>query len=411
MPHFSSSLLKLGRRRGRLAAVFNRYCNRLGLLIIPLFLVPAISGCVRSKKENSSESATQTPKIEFEEKSHDFGTATEGDRLTHVFVVKNTGGGTLIIDRVSTSCGCTAAVLKKKEIPPGSQGEVEVTFDTTRRGGDNRKTITVQSNDPANPRMELEIRAKVETLLAFEPAFVRLNPEFGKQQVSEAWLTGKLKDTAKLKIVQGGDNPDVKVELIDKVEDGGAPLQGLRFTVNGKKVGFGNGTVMLETGIPKPDKVQVGFHWTVAGNIQVVPSQLYFSARSTGSNERVIRVSSRKPDFKLRDAHVASGPFVAKIMVPDAGVGYEVHVTLKKELDPAAAAASAVTEIGKLELLSNDSLEPKKEIPLRLAPQFNPAPMRSGPGGRPPHPMPPGPEGVHPPHPVMPVVPPTPPQH
>jgi hypothetical protein len=379
----------------------------VGLLIIPLFVATAMSGCARGKKQASSENAAAAPKIEFEEKSHDFGTATEGDRLTHVFIVKNTGNGTLIIDRVSTSCGCTAAALKKKEIGPGSQGEIEVTFDTTRRGGDNRKTITVQSNDPANPRMELEIRAKVETLLAFDPAFVRLNPEFGKQQVTEAWLTGKLKDDAKLKILQGADNPDVKVELVNKpVDAAGAPLQGLRFTVNAKKVGFGNGTLMLETGIPKPDKLQVGFHWTVAGNIQVVPSQLYFSARSTGSNERVIRVSSRKPDFKLREARVASGPFTAKITVPDAGVGYEVHVTLRKDVD--AAATTAVTEIGKLELISNDNLEPKKEIALRLAPQFNPSPMRSGPGARPPHPMPPVPEGH--PRPMPPPVPPPAPQ-
>lgn len=371
--------------------MFNRYRNRLGLFVIPLFMISASYGCARGGKKDASESAAAAPKLEVVEKVHDFGVVTEGDRLTHVFSVKNTGTGTLIIDRVTTSCGCTAAVLKKKEIPPGSQGEIEVTFDTTRRGGDNRKTITIQSNDPANPRSELEVRAKVETLLALEPAFVRLNPEFGKQQISEAWVTGKLKDQAKLKIVQGADNPDVKVELAEKQMDGGPPVQGLRFTVNGKKVGFGNGTVMLETGLPKPDKLQVGFHWTVAGNIQVVPSQVYFAARSNGSNERVIRVSSRKPDFKLREARIASGPFTAKISVPDAGVGYEVHVTLKKDLEPSAP---SITEVGKLELISNDSLEPKKEIPLKLAPQFTPSPGRPGPSGRPPRPMPPVPESM-----------------
>ena len=381
--------------------MFNRYRNRLGLLIIPLFLLSATTGCRRGEKKGSADTTSAAPKLEFAEKVHDFGTATEGDRLSYVFSVKNTGGGTLIIDRVTTSCGCTVANLKKKEIPPGSQGEIEVTFDTNRRGGDNRKTITVQSNDPSTPRAELEIRAKVETLLAFEPAFVRLNPEFGKQQVSETWLSGKFKDQAKLKIVQGPDkdNADVKVELADKQLDGGAPVQGLRFTVSGKKVGFGNGTIMLETGIEKPDKIQVGYHWTVAGNIQVVPSQLYFSAHSSGSNERVIRVSSRKPDFKLREARIVSGPFTAKISTPDAGVGYEVHVILKKDMDPTA---TSVTEIGKLELVSNDGLEPKKEIPLRLAPQFNPS--RGGPGGRP-RPMMPGadappmpPAPANPPH-------------
>ena len=363
--------------------MFNRYCNRLGLFVIPLAVLTSAAGCAR--KSSPSGANTQAPKLELAEKLHDFGPATEGDRLTHVFVVKNAGGGTLIIDRVTTSCGCTAAVLKKKEIPPGSQGEIEVTFDTNHRGGDNKKTISIQSNDPSNPRAELEIRAKVETLLSFEPAFVRLNPEFGKQQVSEAWLTGKLKDQAKLKIIPPTDEKDVTIELAEKKIEGAPPTQGLRFTVMGKKVGFGNGNLTVETGLPKPDKLQVGYHWTVAGNIQVVPAQLYFSSHSTGSNERVIRVSSRKPDFKLREAKISSGPFTAKISVPDAGVGYEVHVVMKKDVEPTG---TSVTEIGKLELISNDSLEPKKEIPLRLAPQFSPSAMRGGPAGRPPMPPP-----------------------
>ena len=87
---------------------------------------------------------------------------------------------------------------------------------------------------------------------------------------------------------------------------------------------------------------------------------------------------------------------MAKIVAPDAGVGYEVHVNLKKDMDPAP---TAVAEIGKLELISNDTLEPKKEIPLRLAPQFSPPSMRGGPPGVPPRPsMPPG----HPPLPAPP---------
>ena len=385
--------------------MLNQYYRCLGYLIIPTVILASAVACSRGNKKGApSGEASQAPKLELVEKSHDFGSVTEGDKLTHVFKVKNSGVGTLIIDRVTTSCGCTAAVLKKKEIPPGSEGEIEVTFDTNRRGGDNRKTISIQSNDTTSPRTDLEIRAKVETLLSFEPAFVRMNPEFGQTQVTETWIAGKLKDQAKLKIVPGADNQDVSVELAQKDVPGAAPVPGLRFKVVGKKVGFGNGTVTVETGLEKPDKLQVGYHWTVAGNVQVVPAQLYFAAHSNGANERVLRVSSRKADFKLRDAKVTSGPFTAKISVPDAGVGYEVHVVLKKDVEATGAAA---TEIGKLELISNDALEPKKEIPIRLAPQFAPPGVRGGPGAtgipgaRPP---------MAPPLPRPPLAPPQPPQ-
>ncbi len=369
--------------------------HSFGIATIALALL--FGGCAKgNKKEPPSSAATAPPKLEIVEKMHDFGNATEGDKLTYVFKVKNSGTGPLLIDRVTTSCGCTAAVLKNKEVLPGGEGQIEVTFDTNRRGGDNHKTITVFSNDPSNPRAELEIRANVETLLTLVPAFVRLNPELGQQQVTESWLAGKLKDQAKLKILETTGDSEVSVELAEKKLEDGSRQQGVRFKVSGKKVGFGNGNTTLETGLPKPDKLQIGFHWTVAGNIQVVPAQLYFSPKMGPASERIIRVSSRKTDFKLREARVVSGPFVAKIVTPDAGVGYEVHVSLKKDVEPAP---TAVAEIGKLELISNDALEPKKEIPLRLAPQFSPPSMHGGPPGGPPRPsLPPG----HPPLPAQP---------
>jgi hypothetical protein len=378
----------------------HRY-NPIGLSVLVVALLMGGIGCGKGKKKEApSAEVASPPKLEIVEKMHDFGNATEGEKLTYVFKVKNTGTGPLLIDRVTTSCGCTAAVLKNKEVLPGGEGQIEVTFDTNRRGGENHKTITVMSNDPTTPRAELEIRANVETLLALDPGFIRLNPEIGKQQVMESWLTGKLKEQAKLKILETTGDSEISVELADKKTENGSSLQGLRFKVTGKKVGFGNGNITLETGVPKPDKLQIGFHWTVAGNLQVVPAQLYFSAKMGPASERIIRVSSRKTDFKLREARVVTGPFTAKIFTSDAGVGYEVRVALKKDIE---SSPTAVAEIGKLELISNDSLEPKKEIPLRLAPQFSPPGMHGAPGSGPQRPM------VPPAHPLAPPPPPTPP--
>jgi len=361
--------------------------------VLALALTLGGLGCAKSNKKGApvNEQAA-SPKLEIAEKVHDFGKVTEGDKPTYLFKVKNSGTGILRIERVTTSCGCTAAVLKNKEVLPGGEGGVEVTFDTNHRGGDNRKSITLFTNDPANPRADLEIHANVETLLTLVPAFVRLNPELGQQQVQESWLIGKLKDEAKLKVLENTGDSDVKIELAEKKLDDGTTQQGVRFKFLGKKAGFGNGSLTLETGLPKPDKIQIGYHWTVMGNIQVVPAQLYFPVRQGAVSERVIRVSSRKTDFKLRDVHVISGPFTAKIVTPDAGVGYEVHVTLKKEIENSP---TTVKDIGKIELISNDSLEPKKEIPLRVVPQFTPRTMRGPAGsGSPPHPgIPPAPPG------------------
>jgi archaellum component FlaG (FlaF/FlaG flagellin family) len=338
------------------------------------------ASCSKRKQDSSATTAVAAPKLEIVEKTHDFGKVTEGEKLNYVFTVKNVGKGSLLIDRVTTSCGCTAAVLKKKVVAPGGEGQVEVTFDTNHRGGDNRKTITVLSNDPNSPRAELEIRADVEVLLAFEPGLVRLTSEPGKRQVAEAWLTGKLKEQAQLKLLDKLADTDISAEIAEKTLDGGVGVQGLRFALTGKKLGYGDGNLSIATGLAKPDKLQIGYHWTVAGNIQVIPEQLYFTGAKGNSSDRVLRVTSRKADFKLRQSRILSGPFVASITVPDSGVGYEVHVSLRKDVEPPK---TVVSGMGKLELVSNDPLEPKKEIPLRFVPSFPSSAIQAGPAGLP----------------------------
>lgn len=124
---------------------------------IPLFLVLAcllLSG--------SFMFAGKGPKIKFREEAKDFGKMKQGKVLTHIFVFKNEGDETLVINRVKTSCGCTAALLSKKEIAPGAEGEIKLTFNTKGFEGKNTKYIDVESNDPAQPRKRLSVSAEIE---------------------------------------------------------------------------------------------------------------------------------------------------------------------------------------------------------------------------------------------------------
>ena len=312
----------------------------------------------------TADAASNAPKIEVASKLHDFGTATEGDKLKHVFQIKNTGSGALILDRVTTSCGCTAAVIKNKEVAPGGTGEIEVTFDTTARRGANRKSITVLSNDPSSPRTQLEVAVNVESLLAFDPFFVRLTPEYGEEQVREAWLVGKLVDQAKIAISEQGDDKEVVVEPAEKTE-GDKKVVGLRFKLKGKKVGYGSGRVVVTTGIEKPNQLVLRYSWNVKGNLRVLPAQLYFDDKRPGAKERTLKVSSSKGDFKLKDVQIQNGPFKAVLQKPDAGTdaAYEVKVTLQ---DGATPKPDNAGEVGKLIIVSNDPLEPKKEVSLKL---------------------------------------------
>ena len=349
------------------------WTHKASLLVGASALILSLGACTQPKSDaspaGSSSAAVSAdgPKLELAETTHDFGTVTEGDKVSHTFVVKNVGKAPLVIERVRSSCGCTAAVTKEKEVAPGGSTEINVTFNTRGRAGPNRKTITIQTNDEKNPNAKLEIKAMIERLLAFQPTIVRLNVSHEEEKTVEAWLTGKLVKDAKLELGEVKGDTDVKIELTEKKE-GDETKKGLRFTLKGKKVGRANGTVTVKTGVEKVPELTLRFNTMVTGNVQLRPRALYFDSRSPQGKQRVLRVTSKREDFKLTAVKVLEGPYEAKLSKPEAGTGFEVHVTLKADSDDKTGKDKdkAPNLNGKLELVSNDPLEPKLEVPLHV---------------------------------------------
>lgn len=105
---------------------------------------------------------TPHAKIVFASESYSFGTISEGEEVQHVFQLHNAGQEVLTIEKTITSCGCTAAVVGKKSIPPGESGEIVVTFNSTGRSGKQDKTIRVFSSDPERSEVVLSLRGEVE---------------------------------------------------------------------------------------------------------------------------------------------------------------------------------------------------------------------------------------------------------
>jgi hypothetical protein len=86
------------------------------------------------------------PVINFERTDHDFGTITEGQKVSYTYKIKNTGEAPLIIQSAQPSCGCTVPTFSKEPIPVGGSGFVTAEFDSSGKPGINNKTITVTSN-------------------------------------------------------------------------------------------------------------------------------------------------------------------------------------------------------------------------------------------------------------------------
>lgn len=86
------------------------------------------------------------PVAEFESTDHDFGTVTEGQKVSYTYKFKNTGEAPLIIQNAQPSCGCTVPDWTKEPIPVGGTGYVKAEFDTNGKTNIQNKTITVTAN-------------------------------------------------------------------------------------------------------------------------------------------------------------------------------------------------------------------------------------------------------------------------
>jgi hypothetical protein len=106
--------------------------------------------------------ADKGPAIKFEELKRDFGNKKMGEVLKHKFRFENVGDEPLVIHRIRTSCGCTAAILTKKELDPGEKSEIQVTFNTRGYYGEQNKFIYVESNDPSHSAVQLMVSASIE---------------------------------------------------------------------------------------------------------------------------------------------------------------------------------------------------------------------------------------------------------
>jgi hypothetical protein len=119
---------------------------------------------------STSTLAASGPQLVVDRPEFDFGTVTEGKKVTHVFVLNNNGTAPIVIKRTRTSCGCTVANASSPIIQPGKKAEIKAAFDSTNFSGNVKKIVTVESNDPKKPQYELVLKGSVAAKINIMPA-------------------------------------------------------------------------------------------------------------------------------------------------------------------------------------------------------------------------------------------------
>ena len=128
--------------------------------------------------------AFAAPDLQVKTPTFNFGEIYQGDKVPHVFEFANQGDDPLVIDRVRSSCGCTAVLVSDKNIPPGGTGELKANFDSARFRGAISKTIYLYSNDPLRPTMQFHLKGSVLEIVAVEPAQINFGRVEAKNPVT-----------------------------------------------------------------------------------------------------------------------------------------------------------------------------------------------------------------------------------
>jgi hypothetical protein len=104
---------------------------------------------------------TPAPRLAVEPAAFDFGRVLPERTLSKQFAIRNFGSADLAIEKVSTTCGCTAALLDDKVVKPGGRATLRVTLETRNYEGKVRRSVLIRSNDPRHPTTELKLEATV----------------------------------------------------------------------------------------------------------------------------------------------------------------------------------------------------------------------------------------------------------
>jgi len=104
---------------------------------------------------------TAAPKIYAPVDHFDFGKVIEGQIVKHNFEIQNTGNADLNVKNVSASCGCTAAKPEKSILKPGEKTNIDVSFNSANRLGEQEKYVYVISDDQQNPELKFLLKGIV----------------------------------------------------------------------------------------------------------------------------------------------------------------------------------------------------------------------------------------------------------
>lgn len=301
-----------------------------------------------SISEEVSNSASA--KVFYPTTSFDFGSVSQGEKLSHDFEVFNQGQADLVIRKVNVACGCTAAVAESAQIAPGGSTFVRVTFDTAGFIGEKVKTIRVYTNDPLNSSQLLEVRAKINSEFVADKKRVEFNEVEHGTSKEEVVSFAKNQNTDSLIIQAFSKSPYFLVSL-DKSKQ-----SVLVRTKKEAPLGKHRAVLTVKTNSKSQEVINIPMFLEVVGKVRFDPEIIQLGVVNLTKGDLVktvvIKDSNTKHDLKITNlSSDIKNLTLEHIVNPNTG-----NIEIRVKFSPKAASIiKGVINIS----FDNDSLEYK----------------------------------------------------
>ena len=295
------------------------------------------------------------PVIEVPATSKDAGSCEEGTVTHFQFTVRNRGQADLDVAQVKPSCGCTITQWDPV-IKPGAQGTIHAQMNTQYFRGAVTKHLTIISNDPDRPLVELAITAHVVPLVNISPdpdALLTVTDKAATQEFTLERSGGQ-----PMKILQVIPYaPYLKAEAIPSPGVGRCKLTVTATT--DAPMGRSKAAVVVWTDLPQDSALTLFI--TVDRGIVPIPPMVFYGFvphdMKSPQHASVTIVRNAAP-FHVKSVAVSDPHLAAKLETVRDGAEYRVTVTY-------AGGWDAGRRLQTLTVTTDDPKQPVIEVPVQ----------------------------------------------
>ncbi len=230
--------------------------------------------------------------------------------------------------------------MTKTAIPPGGEGEIEVTFSTGRKKGRQKKSITVTSNDPENPTTRISVTVLIEVEFDFES--YTLN--YGRMRTNDTATKStfiQILDPEKTRFTDiTTSSPFVSAKRVEASDsaDNHTRIEIEVTLLPGLPPGRINETVTAHSSLESKSKATLRLTGSIVGDVEVTPEVLRFvvnesqdaSDQNISQKLQITNNSENKP-LRILGARDPDDRLQLNVKTVEEGREFELTATVKPD--------------------------------------------------------------------------------